>query len=264
MGAVAKVESRIRYERTSDLRRMLTSGQLAEAIKKEVKRQFARQEPESNIFSVLPARVATSMNYKAGKTKAQIWNEGGEKVNIYLPLGDGWRESDGNPFGVPNGKESTRDDPEALHLVRHQNRDFSGPVGLGCGRGRGFGASDGWSVVSGVALVSGRPEVRSTLGPSERRNVHGSIETVVSIGASERSSLDEATSPLVEVTAEKLVSVADPQKLREDAAQLRQLAENLQERFKGSEEVLREFVSPMLEKAARFIEVAEAIEQARK
>lgn len=148
----------VQYERTNDKGRMLTSGPIAQAIIAAVTRKFRNQEPESNIFEVLPVRAATSMEYEAGAKRAQIWNEGGNKETIDLPLEDGWRKSDGNPFGVPNGKPSTHDDPEALYLYRHQNRKFSGPVCLGVGvnGGRGFGgfgAYGGWSYGSGVALV---------------------------------------------------------------------------------------------------------------
>lgn len=59
MGAVAQVAGRSGYERTGDLRRMLTSAQLAEAIINEVRRNFAGQQPETNIFDIFPARAAS-------------------------------------------------------------------------------------------------------------------------------------------------------------------------------------------------------------
>ncbi|MFH2024129.1 MAG: hypothetical protein ABIJ10_07490 [Candidatus Micrarchaeota archaeon] len=211
-----------RFEKTTDPKRMLTHALLDEAL----------QNHFQKVVHCLPARTSTFIRYESGATKAKARNEGESEVSIDLPLQDGWYLPDGNPFAIPNGRGSTVDDPNALYLVRHQDRDFSGPLGRGyswCGyyRGRGVGAF-GWSFDSGVALV-GR----------------------------------EATAPMVEVPKEKLASVADPQKLRDDAAQLRQIAETLQERFKGWDQVLVEVVKPMLEKAVRFIEVAEAIEQAR-
>lgn len=154
-----------KYERTNDKGRMLTSGPIAQAIINAVRRKFANQEPESNIFDVLPGRAATSMRYGKGAKTAMVWDDGKTETKIDLPLKDGWYDSDGNPFGVPNGKPSTRDDPDALYLYRHQDRKFSGPVGLGDfigfgGGRRGFYAYDvwcgSWSDVSGVALVEGR------------------------------------------------------------------------------------------------------------
>lgn len=231
MGAFAPVME-IKYGRTKDLRRMLTSAQLAEAIIKEVKRQFARHQPETNIFGLVPARAATSMEYRRGAKTARVWNEGGKKEKVDFPLKDDWRTSDGNPFGVPNGPKSSEDNPEALYLVRHQDRDFSGPVGFGDGgdsRRRYFVADVDWSDDSGVSVIS-----------------------------------HEATAPLVGVPKEELVKIADPKTLRQDAEQLRQLAGNLSKRFGDDAQAQDQVVKPMLEKAARFIEVAEAIEEARK
>ena len=134
---------------------------------------------------------------------------------------------------------------------------LGGPVGLGNNwygdnRRRDFLAYDDWSNVSGVALIS-RANVASDIAPL--------VRSVEQVGG--------AAAPLVEIPRENLAKVADPQKLdpqklREDAAQLREIAENLQKRFADWDQALTEIVKPMFEKAAHFIEVAEAIEQARK
>ncbi len=152
MSAGAQV---IKYERTTDVRKMLTSGQIAQAIINEVKRQFARQEPETNIFGMFPVRAATYMNYGKGARTAIIWDNGGNEERIDLPLEEGWRRSDGNPFGVPNGAPSSEADPEAFYLYRYRDRKCNGPVGFGtCDGRRAFLAYDDWRTHPGAELVS--------------------------------------------------------------------------------------------------------------
>ena len=48
------------YERTKDASMGLTSNQIAQAIIRVVKREFANQEADSNIFAVLPVRATSS------------------------------------------------------------------------------------------------------------------------------------------------------------------------------------------------------------
>lgn len=219
-GAAVQADKRAKYERTTDPRRMLTHKLLDEAIRKDWE----------NIRGLLPARTATSLSYAAGARKAQAWNEGEGKVTIDLPLQDGWYAPDGNPFVLPNGRKSSADDPEALYLVRHQDREFSGPVGRGdddvYGR-RVVGAGDDWSVDSGVALV-GRG----------------------------------ATAPLVEVPKDELVKIADPKVLRERASHLQAAATELTERLGSSltKEDYARLVKPTLDEAAFLIELAGKIE----
>jgi len=233
--AVAQAVNRNVYERTNELGRMLTSGQLAQAIRNEVKRQFARQEPETNILDVLPARAATSMRYDKRATTAVICNEGGKEEKIDLPLEDGWRKSDGNPFGVPNGAPSTKNDPDALYLYRRQTYSFSGPVGFGVwgdgNRRRGVDAYSNWSRGSGVALV-GR----------------------------------EATAPLVEVPKEALAKITDPKALLQRAEQLEAAAKELTERFGEimTPESYARMIKPIVDEAAFVRELAGKIEAIQK
>ncbi len=238
MGAVAQVGNRNIYEKTNDVGRMLNSGQIAQAILTQVKRQFAKQELETNIFDVLPARAATSTEYKKGATDAWFWNEGGKKKKMPFPLNDGYYllGEGANEFGVPNGEPSNRNNPNALYLVRHQDSDFSGPVGLGGnwvdgGGRRGFLAGGVWSVVSGVALV-GR----------------------------------EATAPLVALPAEKLANITNPKDLVQRAEQLEVMAGDFNQRFGGgmcSAETYQRFVTEPLETAKLLRKVAGEIEAAK-
>jgi hypothetical protein len=148
MGAITV---QAKYEKTADPKRMMSHALLTEAIRKDW----------DAIKAFLPARVATYIEYGAGKTKAQAWDEGKRKISIDLPLKDGWYVPDGNPFAIPNGRKSDRDNPDALFLVRYQNRAFSGPlardfVGHYFDGRRGVYANDDWSGASGVALIGGR------------------------------------------------------------------------------------------------------------
>lgn len=162
------------------------------------------------------------------------WNEGGSETRIALPLNDGWYVPDDNPFAIPNGQPSNRDNPEALYLVRYQNRQFSGPLGRGYDWDVGYRvrvvyAVVNWSCGSGVALA----DASASLAPQVR------------------------------VPQEKLVEVADPQTLRADAVQLTRIAETLMQRFQNDAQAQTEIIQPILQKAARFIELAEAIERVR-
>ena len=173
-----------RFEKTTDPKRMLTHALLNEAIRNHFQ----------EVVHCLPARTSTLIGYKAGATTANARNEGESEVSIDLPLQDGWYVPDGNPFAIPNGKKSTIEDPDALYLVRYQDREFSGPLGRGYdwfdgSWRRGVYACGSWSLGSGVALV-GR----------------------------------EATAPLVGVAKEKLASVADPKALVQRAEQLEVMA----------------------------------------
>lgn len=162
MDATVQTNTRARYERTTDPRRMLTHKLLHEAIRKDWE----------DIRGFLPARTATYLEYRARARKAQAWNEGEGQVTIDLPLNDGWYVPDGNPFALPNGRKSSADDPEALYLVRHQDIPFSGPVGRDYDffDGRGVGAFDDWSKASGVALV-GREAVEPQVKTPEQELV---------------------------------------------------------------------------------------------
>ncbi|MEK6982304.1 MAG: hypothetical protein AABX38_05210 [Candidatus Micrarchaeota archaeon] len=227
MSATAvQVNNRNRYERTRELSRMLTSGSIAEAIIKEVKRKFAEQPLETNIFDVLPVKAATSMRYDKGARTATAWNDGGKEERIDLPLEGGWRISDGNPFGVPNGKPSNHDDPNALYLILSETVNFSGPIGLGFSWGgrvgkRNFFADGSWWDDSGMALV----------------NLASSVFGL-----------------------EALSSIKDPQKLRENAAQLRQTAESLRKILGSDERAAIEIIKPILDKAAKFDQLADELE----
>ena len=124
MSATAvQVNNRNRYERTRELSRMLTSGSIAEAIIKEVKK-ICRTTTGNKYFDVLPVKAATSMRYDKGARTATAWNDGGKEERIDLPLEGGWRISDGNPFGVPNGKPN-HDDPNALYLILSETVNFA-------------------------------------------------------------------------------------------------------------------------------------------
>ncbi len=183
-----------------------------------------------NIQGFLPCRTATSVKYAAYKTKALAWNEGEGKTKIDLPLRDGWYVPDGNPFAIPNGRESSREDPEAIYLVRHQDSAFSGPLGRGCGaevKGRGVLASVGWSNASGVALVD-----------------------------------RDVTALLVAVPADKLVEIQDPKALLQRVEQLEAMAEDFRQRFGGMDtaETFRMHVTEPLETAKMLRELAGKIE----
>ena len=218
MGVAAQVDSRIRYEKTKDLGRMLTHFTLNEAIR--------NGSQNTNILDVLPARTATNLRYDKGAKEAVAWNEGGEETKIDLPLEDGWHVPDGNPFAIPNGRQSNRDDPDALYLVRHQDRSFNGPLGRG-GWGGGYGwrfvgAGGGWSDDSGVALI-GR----------------------------------EATAPLVVVPGEELVKATDPKTLLQRAGQLDAVVIELIERLHnpGAQDYER-LIKPIVDEAEFLRELA--------
>lgn len=161
MRTVVQVHGRDKYERTMVLRRMFTSVQLADTIINEARRICTGLDPETNIFNLLPVRAATSIEYKPGAKKALVWNADGEKVRIDLPLEDGWRISDGNPFGIPNGPKTTKEDPRAFYFMRAREADYYGPVGFGGTDGlrfstecvRLFYACDVLPVEAGVASV---------------------------------------------------------------------------------------------------------------
>ena len=127
---------------------MMTNALLTEAIRKDW----------NAIKAFLPARTATYLRYDKGAKNAVAWNEGGKETKIPLPLqNNGWYVPE-NPFAIPNGKPSNRDDPDALYLGGHQNREFNGPLGRGYLwfddlRRRDVSAYV-WSNVSGVALIT--------------------------------------------------------------------------------------------------------------
>lgn len=234
MGAIVR---RTTFERTWDVHEMLTSAALSQAIKKAVKRRFARQEQDSNILDALSAIAVTSTFVEYGKRArtAMIWNEGGTKKRIPLPFKEGWYELGKDGFGVPNGNQSRSTNPNAFFLNRYQNLGFNGPVGLRvCWDGfwrRDFLAVNFHSRNSGLALVS-----------------------------------PEAAAPLAGVPEEQPVSIVDPGKLRQNAAQLRAMAYEFRELLgaPGLQE-LAEAVTPPLEEVARIlIEAAQAIGQTGK
>ena len=225
MGATAvQVDNRAKYERTSDPKRMLTHALLNEAIRKD--------SQSTNVLELLPARTATSIRYGRGAKTAQAWNEDEKETTIDLPPNDGWYVPDGNPFAIPNGKKSNRDDPEALYLVRHQDREFVGPLGRGDGW-YGYDwvrlvyAYDYWSYASGVALI-GR----------------------------------EAAAPLVVVPSEKLANITDPKVLAQRTEQLETAAKELTERLGAvlSAEAYARLIKPILDEAAFLRELAGKIE----
>ena len=223
MNVTTKV-NKPRFERTTDPKRMLTHALLNEAIQKHF----------GDVVHCLPAITSTSIEYKAGATKAKARNEAESVVSIDLPLQNGWYVPDGNPFAIPNGSKSTSDDSNALYLVRYQDRDFSGPLGRGidwydCSRRRGVDAV-GWSVGSGVALV-GR----------------------------------EATAPMVEVSREALAKVTDPKALVQRAEQLENMANDFGQRFNGmlTAETYQRFVTEPLETAKMLRELAGNIESVK-
>ncbi|MFH1260802.1 MAG: hypothetical protein ABII39_02595 [Candidatus Micrarchaeota archaeon] len=223
MNVTTKV-NKPRFERTTDPKRMLTHALLNEAIQKHF----------GDVVHCLPAITSTSIEYKAGATKAKARNEAESVVSIDLPLQNGWYVPDGNPFAIPNGSKSTSDDSNALYLVRYQDRDFSGPLGRGDwvddNRGRDVDACYGWSGDSGVALV-GR----------------------------------EATAPMVEVSREALAKVTDPKALVQRAEQLENMANDFGQRFNGmlTAETYQRFVTEPLETAKMLRELAGNIESVK-
>src|SRR5208283_4044436 len=112
---LAHPNSRTRYEATRDPTRMMNHSLLNETI----------QRDWSGIKGALPCKTATYLEYKAGATKARVWNIGERPIIIDLPLANGWYVSDGKPFALPNGRPGNRDEPGTLYLFRHQDRDFS-------------------------------------------------------------------------------------------------------------------------------------------
>ncbi|MDO8554384.1 MAG: hypothetical protein Q7S22_06245 [Candidatus Micrarchaeota archaeon] len=139
-----------RYERTTDPKRMMTHAALNEAIRRDWK----------NVKEFLPARTATSIRYEKGATKAVAWDEGGQEAKIDLPLNDGWYIPDGNPFAIPNGKSSNRDDSNARYLLRDQVGEVSCSVGCSFFKDskRSFVNVDGGYWDEGVALIGGSKE----------------------------------------------------------------------------------------------------------
>lgn len=209
-----------KYEKTTDPRRMMTHTVLNEAIRTDWE----------NVGVLLPARTATLLSYERGAIKAKAHNEGETEVSIDLPLKDGWYVPDGNPFSIPNGRESKKNDPDALYLYRHQNRSFSGPVGRGVYFGvvrRGVNAFYDLSGGSGVALI-GR----------------------------------EATAPLVGVPKEKLIDVVDPKTSVQRAELLETVAKELTERLGTllTPEAYARLIKPILDEAAFLRELAGKIE----
>ncbi|MFH1520629.1 MAG: hypothetical protein ABID61_03225 [Candidatus Micrarchaeota archaeon] len=210
-----------KYEKTTDPRRMMIHAVLSEAIRTDWE----------NVRGFLPARTATLLIYERGATKAKAHNEGEAEVSIDLPLKDGWYVPDGNPFAIPNGKASNRDNPDALYLYRYQDRSFSGPLGRGLGfnvdNRRDVNANVYWSNDSGVALI-GR----------------------------------EATAPRVGVPEEKLVDVANPKTLVQRAELLETVAKGLTERLGAvlSVDAHASLIKPILDEAAFLRELAGKIE----
>ncbi|MDO8554014.1 MAG: hypothetical protein Q7S22_04360 [Candidatus Micrarchaeota archaeon] len=141
----------LRYKSTTDPKRMLTHAALSELIRSDWE--------WGTIKNLLPARTATFLECDVGARKAMAWNEGEKKIEIPLPLEDGYYVSDGNPFAIPNGRRSIADDPDALNLVRPQDRGFSRSVVRVGGRDVVVGV--GGSIVFGVALVSSESPVAS-------------------------------------------------------------------------------------------------------
>jgi len=75
-----------------------------------------------------PCWTGTHIRYKAGATKAEVWNEGEKKkTKVSLPLNDGWYLPDAK-YGIPNGEKSSADNPKARYLWRYQHEDFAGLV----------------------------------------------------------------------------------------------------------------------------------------
>ena len=212
-----------KYERTTDPKRMMTHALLNEAIRKDW----------DAIKAFLPARTATYIRYEKGATNAVAWNEGGKETKIPLPLQDGWYVPDGNLFRIPNGKPSVRDNPDALYLVRYQDREYGGPLGRGSGwsadgRGRDVVAYDYPSYASGLALVG-----------------HD-----------------------VTVAAEKLVDI-DPKALVQRAEQLENAANGLKARLGSTlnpavnPDMYAQMLKPILDEAAFLRELAGKIEAIR-
>jgi hypothetical protein len=75
----------------------------------------------------LPCWTSTHIKYEAGATEAEIWNEGGKPEKIFFPLKDGWYLPD-KKYGIPNGKPSNSDNPNALYLWRWQDKSYNGFV----------------------------------------------------------------------------------------------------------------------------------------
>lgn len=207
-----------------------------------------------NIRKFLPAITATSISYGKGATKAKAWNEGESQVNIDLPLNDGWYVPDGNPFAIPNGRQSSSEDPGALYLCRHQDRSYNGPVGrfdvyvFFFYRRRVVDAYDYWSGASGVALIG---QVAEQL---ERPKPQGGFDR----GRG-------ATAPLVELPKEALAKVMDPKSLVQKAEQLEAMANDFSQRFGAmlTAETHQRFVTVPLETAKMLREVAGKIEAAQ-
>jgi|SRR5208283_3181163 len=225
MAVAVQVDGGPKYERTKDIKRMLTHPLLDKTIR----------EDWENIKQFLPARTATSIRYERGAKTAKAWNEGGSETKIDLPLEDGWYVPDGNPFAIPNGKPSNRSDPAALYLVRHQDREFSGSLardfvffGFVDGDGRFVGASGYWSGASGVALIGGRG----------------------------------ATAPLVEVPKEGLAKITDPKALVQRAEQLETAAKELKERLGATlhSGTYARLIKPILDEASFLRELVGKIE----
>lgn len=161
-----------KYRITKDPKKMMTSKELYEAIENDY----------DNIKDFLPCRTSTYLEYTAGSTNALIWNEGEtEKTKIYLPLQDGWYVTD-KKYKIPNGEKSNCNNLKAIYLARHQDRSFSGPVGMGNSIGSGrrdFGAYDGWSIVSGVEKIennTSKPLVSKTI---KRDNTQKEVSRIV-------------------------------------------------------------------------------------
>ncbi|HLC69391.1 MAG TPA: hypothetical protein VJH24_06135 [Candidatus Bilamarchaeaceae archaeon] len=240
MGAAAvQVSGGPKYERTTDLRRMLTHKLLDEAIRKDW----------GNIREFLPARTATSLRYERAAKTAVAWNEGGRETTIDLPLENGWYVPDGNPFAIPNGKPSNRSDPEAHYLVRHQNRKFSGSLARDVYDyyRRYVYACTGWSVDSGVALAAHESRV-SSLG---------------TLDAGHETAL---TAQLVALPEEKLVEVADPNALLQRAEQLETAGSTPREKLRDilTVAVYAQLIQPILDEAVFLRALAKKIQAIQK
>lgn len=232
MGAV-QANGGQKYEQTRDPKRMLTHKLLNEAIRNDWE----------NIRGFLPARTATSIRYEKGARRAVAWNESEAEVSIDLPLKDGWYLSDGNPFAIPNGRESDPSNPDALHLWRYQDRSYSGPVGrgvfFGFGR-RNVYAVDYWSNASGVAIIG-----RSAARLDAVQGAHGPEA--------------HSAAPLANLPRERQFDITDPRALLQRAQQLETAAKGLIERLGTalSADAHTQLIKPILDEAAFLRELAE-------
>ncbi len=100
------------YKGTGDLDEMLPHASLNEAIRKDWEK----------IRRFIPCRTSTFIETAPGMKKASIWNWGETHTTIDMPRFNGWYVPDGNPFSFPNGKQSVKEDPDALFLEMHDSQ----------------------------------------------------------------------------------------------------------------------------------------------